>query len=47
MVDPTQEQQDNYEFLLKVQEEIMSKLKHGQLKLFKFDNKIVDKLQYI
>ena len=30
MVDPSQEQQDNYEFLLKVQEEIISKLRHGK-----------------
>lgn len=30
MVDPTQEQQDNYEFLLTVQEQILNKLKHGQ-----------------
>ena len=29
MVDPTQEQQDNYEFLLSVHEEILNKLKHG------------------
>lgn len=31
MVDPTQEQQDNYEFLLSVHEEILKKLKHGEL----------------
>ena len=30
MVDPSQEQQDNYEFLLKVQEEIIGKLRHGK-----------------
>ena len=29
MVDPSQEQQDNYEFLLSVHEEILAKLKHG------------------
>lgn len=30
MVDPNQDQQDNYEFLLKVQEEILTKLQHGK-----------------
>jgi len=29
MVDPPQAMQDNYEFLLTVQEEILKKLKHG------------------
>lgn len=35
MVDPTQKQQDMYEFLLKVEDEILGKLQHGKLR-FKF-----------
>lgn len=29
MVNPTQEMQDNYNFLLEVQEEVLKKLTHG------------------
>lgn len=32
MVDPTQEMQDNYNFLLQVEEELLKQLKHGQFR---------------
>lgn len=32
MVDPTQEMQDNYNFLLQVEEELLKHLKHGQFR---------------
>lgn len=30
MVDPSQEMQDNYNFLLQVEEELLKELKHGE-----------------
>lgn len=30
MVDPSQEMQDNYNFLLQVEEELLKELKHGK-----------------
>lgn len=32
MVDPTQEMQDNYNFLLQVEEELLKQLKHGEFR---------------
>lgn len=32
MVDPSQEMQDNYNFLLQVEEELLKELKHGGFK---------------
>lgn len=32
MVDPTQEMQDNYNFLLLVEEELLKQLKHGEFR---------------
>lgn len=32
MVDPTQEMQDNYNFLLQVEEELQKELKHGEFR---------------
>lgn len=32
MVDPTQEMQDNYNFLLQVEEELLKQLKHGEIR---------------
>lgn len=32
MVDPSQEMQDNYNFLLQVEEELLKELKHGEFR---------------